>query len=254
MISWDKHITVLGRGRPLVFFHGWGFDSTIWHYIAQSLQEKFTIYLVDLPGSGTSPRLPWSHFKKSLLSILPPQFAIIGWSMGGLFATRLAIEEPVRVSHLFSIASSPFFVQDNGWPGISKENLDAFRANLQKNPVLFMQQFMSQCCSIPELAVNKSLPPLKTTPHSARHDIEALIYGLDVLTTWDLRKILQQLSCPSYYLFGKRDTIVPRTVLKVLQKNYPNEKAEYVIFSDAAHDPFITEPERFIKEIERFMS
>ena len=105
------NITVHGRGKALVLLHGWGFDSQIWHSIQPELSNRYQLYLVDLPGFGLSPSVDWENFKSILLKQLPAHFAIAGWSMGGLFATRLAIEAPCRVSHLLNIASSPCFIR-----------------------------------------------------------------------------------------------------------------------------------------------
>lgn len=246
MKTWANHITVLGSGRPLVFFHGWGFDHKIWLSLALAIQDRFSVYLIDLPGFGNSPLISWALFKKTLLANLPPRFALIGWSMGGLFATRLAFEEPTRVSHLFSIASSPYFIKDSGWPGIAMESLQTFRVNLLQNPLLSMQQFISQCSPLGAQFQSKNM--------LNEEQLEGLLAGLEVLSTWDLRECLGRLNCPTFFLFSQHDNIVPRTVLKVIQKKYPMQKAEYVLFTKSGHDPFVTEPDRFIGEIEGFIA
>lgn len=68
------------------------------------------MYLVDLPGFGNSGLVGWEDFKKCLLRYLPQEFALIGWSLGGLYATRLALETD-RCSHLLNIAASPCFIK-----------------------------------------------------------------------------------------------------------------------------------------------
>src|SRR3989338_4652661 len=93
------HVTRFGRGYPLVLIHGWGFDSRVWLPLLPMLNQCYELYCIDLPGFGLSPHMNWDAFKQSLLSQLPAQFALAGWSLGGMVGTRLLIEEPHRVSH-----------------------------------------------------------------------------------------------------------------------------------------------------------
>lgn len=39
---------------PIIFTHGWGMDSTYWHYAKQDLGDRFRLILWDLPGLGKS--------------------------------------------------------------------------------------------------------------------------------------------------------------------------------------------------------
>lgn len=42
-------------GAPtIIFTHGWGMDSTFWHYAKQDLGGRFRLVLWDLPGLGKS--------------------------------------------------------------------------------------------------------------------------------------------------------------------------------------------------------
>ncbi len=64
----------------------------------------------------------WNQFEKKLLDILPPSFNLIGWSLGGLLATRIALTTPARIIKLMNVTSSPYFIKEGDWPGIEKKN------------------------------------------------------------------------------------------------------------------------------------
>ena len=49
-VRWTK----FGSGAPLVFNHGTPFSSFVWHDIAQALSSRYTVYLWDMPGYGSS--------------------------------------------------------------------------------------------------------------------------------------------------------------------------------------------------------
>lgn len=235
------NIKSFGRGKSLVLFHGWGFDLTIWQDLAESIQDDFTVYLVDLPGFGNSPMMNWDVFKAHLLAHIPANFAVLGWSMGGLYATRLATEES-RATHLINVASSPRFTIDNGWPGIDEKVLAAFHANLISNPQQMIRQFI-------ELQLPRH--DYKTLQGNSP-SLEGLENGLHMLARVDLREALDNLQCPACYMLGRLDSIVPKALYKTLQTRYP--QFDYVLFNRAAHVPFLSDKARFITELQRFLS
>lgn len=235
------NIKSTGRGKPLVLFHGWGFDQTIWFDLAESIQDRFNVFMVDLPGFGNSSLMDWDTFKAELRANLPDNFAVLGWSLGGLYATRLAAEEASQVTHLISVASSPRFIADTGWPGIDETILATFYNNLIQNPQQTMLQFI-------ELQ-------LQTGDYQLRPDalpsVEGLQEGLQILANWDLREMLRNLNCPVCYMFGRLDAIVPRTLKPIMQTEYAH--FDYVLFNKAAHVPFLSDKAMFIEELERFL-
>ncbi|MBA2656081.1 MAG: alpha/beta fold hydrolase [Tatlockia sp.] len=235
------HIEKRGKGNALVFFHGWGFDNQIWLKLALAMEDSFTLYLVDLPGFGLSSMMEWNSFKQELLQHLPEHFAIIGWSMGGLFAMRLALEETTRSTHLISVCSSPRFIREKSWPGIDKIVLDDFYQNLAKNSDLTLAQFVRLQMGDEFFYPDKPLKPSS----------DSLKYGLDILANWDLREALHNFSKPACFIFGRLDMITPRSTGAAMQKIYP--KFSYQIFEKAAHMPFLSHQQEFIACLEQVL-
>jgi haloacetate dehalogenase len=48
------HAVVGGDGPPLLLLHGFPETHLMWHAVAPSLAEQFTVVAVDLPGYGDS--------------------------------------------------------------------------------------------------------------------------------------------------------------------------------------------------------
>lgn len=235
------HIKISGTGYPLVLFHGWGFDQSIWDALTREIGERFTIYAVDLPGFGRSPLMNWSTFQSGLLKRLPAQFALAGWSLGGMYATRLALEAGTRVSHLVNVASSPRFIKDDNWPGVEHRVLDSFFTELVHDPVTVRSQFVALQA--------QHQPP--QTDACYLPGIDGLKSGLDVLANWDLREALHNLAMPACFMFGRLDSITPRATLARMKTLYP--QFDYVLFHKSAHMPFMTHQQDFICELERFI-
>lgn len=235
------HLTSHGQGKPLVFFHGWGFDSQVWLHLVPQLTENYQLFLVDLPGFGASSAMDWVCFKEQLLSQLPEQFSLIGWSMGGLYATRLALEAPKRVRCLLNVASSPRFICDANWPGVAKDVFYQFHEKLATDAQATLGEFIS-------LQTNKQdlgLMP-KQLPATA-----SLAMGLKILDSWDFRKALKTLELPVGYFFGRLDPITSVRTMRVMQKQYPN--FHYVLFNKSAHMPFLSHAQSFVTHLRDFI-
>lgn len=235
------HLEQYGKGLPLVLFHGWGFDSQIWLPLIPQLEQIYQVILVDLPGFGLTSMMGWEIFKEKLLVELPDQFALAGWSMGGLYASRLAIEEPERIIRLINITSSPRFITDDSWPGVTKEVFTNFYNNLSSDLNATLEEFIA-------LQLKKSNVPFTLgKPPSA----EGLKSGLYILDHWDLREALTHVTLPVCFMFGRLDPITPVKTMTAMQLNYPD--FNYVLFKKAAHMPFLSHTEAFITELKGFI-
>ncbi|WP_133127427.1 alpha/beta fold hydrolase [Legionella nagasakiensis] len=242
------HLVTEGSGAPLVLFHGWGFDHTVWSSLLPELTSHYRVYRVDLPGFGRTPLMDWDDFKHLLLKKLPASFALAGWSMGGLFATRLAIEESQQVTHLLNIASSPRFVKEDNWPGVERNVFMAFYRTMEREPQKTLAQFIA--LQLQEQTVH-DVVSLATTPALTTSVLSGLRAGLDVLVDWDLREALQQVQIPVGYLFGRLDAITLPTTLMVMKDKYPS--FHYHLFSKSAHVPFLSEKEKFLVALKEFL-
>ena len=237
------NIAKYGAGKPLILFHGWGFDGKIFDSIVPLL-TKYQLYVVDLPGFGLTKYMAWDEFKFNLLKQLPQKFSVLGWSLGGLFATRLCIEEQARVETLINVASSPKFIKELDWVGIDKDLFNKFYLNLQNDPIQTRKNFINIQLGIQGDFGNNSAT-LDIAP-----SLLGLQSGLECLLDWDLRAELTKLKIPNLYIFGRLDTIIPRRVMVKMQATFP--QFQYIMLDKAAHAPFLSHPDEFVLTLERF--
>ena len=100
----------IGEGDcHLVLLHGWGLNAQVWDCITPQLASHFTLHLVDLPGYGRSGgygAMSLEAMAQRVLELAPPQAVWLGWSLGGLVASQVAMNfmtpEPCRTSTLRS--------------------------------------------------------------------------------------------------------------------------------------------------------
>ncbi|QFU16982.1 3-oxoadipate enol-lactonase [Microvirga thermotolerans] len=104
------HHQVLGRaGAPaLVFSNSLGSDFRIWQEVAPAFADRFRVVLYDKRGHGLSDVPPGPYaiddHVDDLLALLDTlhvrEAAIVGLSVGGMIAQRLAVREPSRATAL----------------------------------------------------------------------------------------------------------------------------------------------------------
>jgi pimeloyl-[acyl-carrier protein] methyl ester esterase len=222
----------------LVLLHGWGFDSRIWTPLLSYLQPYCSIYTVDLPGFGLTPMMTWDDFENQLLTILPEKFALAGWSLGALVAMRLALAHEARVTHLMSIAGSPFFLEEKQWKGMKSSLLLHFEEQLLQNPELTLRYF-------------KSLQHHAVPKFTNESQLQGLLWGLECLKTWDFREKLLQFHKPVCFMFGARDVILPFALYEDMKKKYPNFL--YYQFDKSGHLFFLAEQKTFIDRLLFFL-
>ncbi|KAE8273378.1 pimeloyl-ACP methyl ester esterase BioH [Enterobacter sp. C6] len=237
----------VGTGNcHLVLLHGWGLNAEIWHCICEELASHFTLHLVDLPGFGRSRgygALSLDEMAQQVLDAAPQNAVWLGWSLGGLVASQVALSRPDRVQALVTVASSPCFSAQDAWPGIKPEVLAGFQQQLSEDFQRTVERFLALQTMGTETA-RKDARTLKQTVLSLpMPEVEVLNGGLELLKTVDLREPLAALTLPHLRIYGYLDGIVPRKVAPLLDELWPNSESQ--IIAKAAHAPFISHPAEF---------
>jgi pimeloyl-ACP methyl ester carboxylesterase len=109
------HYATAGTGPPLVLFHGAGDNALDWRWVMSTLARDHQIYAPDLPGSGASAKPAADRYSPEFFERFVAGFldtlgieraAMVGNSLGGLVALRLALSEPARVTALVLVDSA----------------------------------------------------------------------------------------------------------------------------------------------------
>lgn len=244
------HADTMGTGSACVLLHGWAMHGGVWSDAAQTLAADHRVICVDLPGHGRSPPLPGDYTLDELAAavagILPAQSAVIGWSLGGMLALKLAADYPDRVGQLILVAVTPRFVAGPDWVhALSPEILEGFAVRLRADPSGTIRQFLALQVQGSEqerrtLARLRSLMADVPLPHPA-----ALEGGLAILRAATLLPLLGRITQPVSLIHGRRDTLVPWAAAQALQGRLP--RARMHVLPGAAHAPFLSHPGEFLR-------
>ena len=244
---------VSGQGDDLVLIHGWGMNGAIWQKIVETLSGSFRVHVVDLPGHGHSHHCDANNIEEiaQQLIVNAPKNAIwIGWSLGGLIATHVALYHKDHVKKLVTVASSPKFSADekeNEWQGIKPELLIHFTEQLKDDFQTTIERFIA-LQSMGSQTARQDVKGLKQVLLSRPlPSLNSLLVGLKILSDIDFRAQIQHISIPTLRLYGLQDNIVPAKVINDIEKLLPN--TEQYIFTNSSHCPFMTETELFCDKL-----
>ncbi len=250
------HAETFGTGRDLVLIHGWGMNSAVWSSLVAPLAQQYRITLIDLPGHGESEydrsQSGLDQWLAAVLQVAPERAIWIGWSLGSMLAQRAAVAFPERVQGLVSIAGTPRFVQADDWPNaMQSETLLGFAADLTEDHSRTLERFLTLQAH-GDAEVRRLLRPLREGIASRPEPDElALKAGLNLLMNVDLRADLPRMCCPSIWLLGRRDALVPVAVAEDLHGLLPD--AQIQIFKQAAHLPMLSDQARCLELLQDFI-
>lgn len=247
------HIEKIGQGEPLVMIHGWGMHSGMWMQARDLLSQHFELHLVDLPGMGHSDNMDiykLDTVAEKIAQEIPTNAYVLGWSLGGLIATKIALMTPIK--KLILVASTPCFVAREDWPqGMPKDVFESFFAGAMQDYQGTMHKLLALIAmgSGNARATSKILRQalsLRPAPNQ-----QGLLGALDILRTGDLRADLPSLETPTLLIHGAHDKLASLSAAEWTAKTLPN--AELMTLPSAAHEPFISHPELFTSKITEFL-
>jgi pimeloyl-ACP methyl ester carboxylesterase len=107
------HYEALGRGRPIVFLHGWVGSWRYWMPAMQVASTSFRAYALDLFGYGDSTHDPRSYSLEKQAALLSGflaemgigKIAIVGHGLGALVGFYFAAQQPGSVDRIMAVSS-----------------------------------------------------------------------------------------------------------------------------------------------------
>lgn len=205
------------RDAPaLLLLHGFAASLHTWDDWAAALEGRYRVVRIDLPGAGLTGADPTGDYSDErglqvLLALMDrlglPRATVVGHSMGGRLAWRLAAEQPQRVERLVLIAPDGF-----ASPGF----------DYGKPPdVGFTVRLMQHV--LPRPLVRASLLPAYADPAQATdarvdryHAMllapgvrGALIARMEQLVLREPTPWLTRITAPTLLLWGEQDRMIP---------------------------------------------
>ncbi len=253
------HYRQAGRGAPLVLLHGWSLSSAVFGEALNALRDSFTVLVPDLPGHGLSS--PGKDYRLTALAddlnqwmagLKLQQVRLLGWSLGGQIALRMAGSDPQRLSRLLLVATTPRFLAGPDWShGLAATRLRLLQRDLKRRPAATLSSFFDSQFGPREIDAerrNQLHRTVSAAVFAAQPD--ALQGGLKILAETDLRSELAGVKLPVLVQQGGVDAIIPEGAGRFLAENLP--QAHLFLQPELGHAPFLSRPEISVERWRRF--
>ncbi len=255
------NVEVNGQGPCLLLLHGFTGSAATWTPFADAC-PGFTTVAVDLPGHGASyspdqpDRYRMEHCLEDLIALLDRlgigQAAVLGYSMGGRVALRLALNAPDRLWALVLESSSP------GIPDAAERsdrvNSDAALAEAIERDGI--EAFVDRWQALPLFASQARLStPLREELRRQRltNSPQGLANSLRGLGTGRQESVLNQLDrlrMPTLLLAGALDERYC-TLARDMTAALPHARLEIV--AQAGHAIHLEQRQRFSELVKQFL-
>ena len=237
---------IIGSGPDLALVHGWGLGSAAWEPILNALTQRCRVHLIDLPGYGGQPasHAAFTQTAQALIDSLPDGVTLCGWSLGGMLALQAALLAPQKIGRLILVGSTPSFMQRDDWlTAQAPDLLDTFGDAVAQNAATTLQRFIALLNQGDAQARPISRALASRTLDGELPDTATLTRGLGWLRNIDLRAQVPSIARPALLIHGERDPLIPLAAAHWLREALP--QARLATFANAAHAPFLADPERF---------
>jgi pimeloyl-ACP methyl ester carboxylesterase len=244
-----------GKGKAVVFLHGFLEDKSIWKSCIKQLANSTTrVITIDLLGHGATDCLSYVHTMEEMaeavdavlkhLKIRKAYF--VGHSLGGYVSLAYAEKNPDNLKGLCMFHSTARADSDE-----KKKDRDRAIKVVKKNKNLFVNEAIPNLFNTSYKPFKRGISQIKKIAlATSQQGVVAALEGMKVRL--DREIILNFAPYPVLYIIGKHDNILPYEDL-ISQANLP-EKGSYVLFENVGHAGFYEDEEATIKALKAFVS
>lgn len=249
-----------GSGPPLVVLHGLFGISDNWNALARRWAESFTVYTVDLRNHGQSPHSEeWNYSVMSddVVELFGTEklhdVTLLGHSMGGKTAMRLALNYPMAIQKLIVADIAP-----RRYP-LQQEDVIAALLTVQPERLASRKEA--------ELILSKSLRDegtiqflLKNLYWKQTNDGNKILdwrFNLPVISR-SMEAIAEPTETPapslvdSLFIRGERSKYITDADLKAIPSVFPNSR--FLTIADAGHWVHADQPDAFYDAVVNFIN
>jgi 3-oxoadipate enol-lactonase len=234
-----------GEGEAIVFAHGAGGNAAIWFEQVAAFRDRYRCLTFDHRRFARSPAPPETltvpQFRDDVLALLDhldiESAHLVGQSMGGFTALRLALDVPERVKTLTLSATS------GGLPNPAPS--DAMRS-------LTSSRGRGTGGVIATMARRTAADPVRLALYEA-------INAFNTEFSWEyLRGLrgpaledLDAVRAPVLFIAGAEDPLFPQALLESYVPHFADARIEVV--EDAGHSPYFEQPAVFNRLLGEFL-
>lgn len=221
------HYEVLGRGRPLVFLHGWVGSWRYWAPTMQAVSGNYRTYALDLWGFGTTSKNKDGYSLERQAGLVKAfleemgigKIALVGHGLGALVSLLFASLHSGQVDRMLTV----------GLP--------------EEYAALSPRLYTSQPQDLADWLLARSPDGNAARLEAPKSDQHAIQRSLEDLQAYNPHAILERISTPCLVVWGQNDLAIQVPSLERFA-GLP-EHIHGMTFEQSGHFPMLDEPSKF---------
>ena len=248
-----------GKKGNVLFIHGLGSSADRWLDIPDALSLLgLHTFALDLPGFGMSDKPEDMDYTIARFVQVVADFMVkkklgarktmvVGHSLGGYIAAKLAVEHKNLVNKLVLIDTSGMLGRPTS---LLQQYLDAAMNPSKESVRAVFEQLVADPIRIPEILVNGFIYRINQpgAKYAFKSAFENSVY---TKIEADSLKQIGESKIPTLIIWGRQDRLIPLEHFKAFQKSIAGSKG--VVVEDAGHAPFAEKPAIACELLHRFL-
>lgn len=255
----------LGKGKPVVFIHGWPLSGSMWEYqVTQLTQQGLRCIIYDRRGFGRSDR-PFAGYDydtmaadlKALLDTLNLEgVTLVGFSMGGgeiaKYFSKYGRERVTKVVLVSAVVPYMLKTADNP-NGVPQEEFDKMAKAMIDDRPTFLEGFNKDFYGVGLVNHPVSEAYLNSALNKAMDASPiATLECAKAFSSTDFRNDVVKINVPTLIIHGDKDKTVP---IKATAEESAKliEGSVLKVYEDAPHGLWFTDKEKLNQDLIDFI-
>jgi len=229
------HYEAFGRGKPVVFIHGWLGSWRYWMRTMEALAPDYRTYALDLWGFGDSDKSRERYSVADYTSLIRSftdqlgiaNISVVGHSLGAIVGLHLAVEEPFLISRLAAV-SLP----------VTSHAVNSRLRDFSTSSVR-TKMFWRRHITYKEVQQEVEKVADNVIPASVESALEV-----------DAQTLIENVHQPTLVIYGEKDSVIDPEPARELNGQRPNLRP--IGLADSRHFPMLEEANKFNRLLRDF--
>jgi pimeloyl-ACP methyl ester carboxylesterase len=228
------HYEVIGRGKPVLFLHGWVGSWRYWVPTMQTISSTNRTYALDLWGFGDSAKNNQYTIKDQVAFVMAfiekiglSRVSVVGHSLGAIVAYEFALLNPELVEKILSIALP-----------LSYDSLNT-------------RLLLGDHIGLVDKLLGKGIETEAVRSDESKNDPIAMQSTIAEFETTNQLGKIDSFDKTSLLVFGQNDTVVRIPSLEIIQSL--RSTIHTIIFEESGHFPMLDESSKFSRLLSEFL-
>jgi pimeloyl-ACP methyl ester carboxylesterase len=253
------HYVEKGKGTPIVFIHGGGFDYETWgghlgpfaeHYRAIAYSCRYTYPNTNKVQPNYSLIVAAEDLAGLIQKLDLRKVHVVGYSIGGQTALFLALKHPELVRTLTLCDPAVHFKGDK-FGEVALPAIQSARAAYEKGKPEEAAEAIAEVPAGRKRKIAELPEAFKKILTRNAGEIEALVKG-DMFPEVD-RAAVKKIEAPVLLMFGGKSAPIFKSIEEELTKTLPEKNRKLIIFQGGNHGFVMTHAKEFQKEVLEFL-